>query len=74
MLVHYSIISAHLLCVIIHLFTIQVTLLCVGKLGLVGGSSKYTGAPYYAGISALKTVMHHHYQYLMISTLSLIHH
>ncbi|OQS04428.1 hypothetical protein THRCLA_03340 [Thraustotheca clavata] len=27
-----------------------------GKIGIVGGSLEYTGAPYYAGISALKTV------------------
>lgn len=27
-----------------------------GKVGVLGGSFEYTGAPYYAGISALKTV------------------
>jgi ATP-dependent NAD(P)H-hydrate dehydratase len=27
-----------------------------GKIGIVGGSFEYTGAPYYAGISSLKVV------------------
>jgi ATP-dependent NAD(P)H-hydrate dehydratase len=27
-----------------------------GRVGIVGGSFEYTGAPYYTGISALKTV------------------
>lgn len=27
-----------------------------GRVGVVGGSFEYTGAPYYAGISSLKTV------------------
>lgn len=25
-----------------------------GRIGIIGGSSEYTGAPYYAGIAALK--------------------
>jgi NAD(P)H-hydrate repair Nnr-like enzyme with NAD(P)H-hydrate dehydratase domain len=27
-----------------------------GKIGIIGGSKEYTGAPYYASISALKAV------------------
>ncbi len=27
-----------------------------GKIGIIGGSFEYTGAPYYASISALKSV------------------
>lgn len=28
-----------------------------GKVCIMGGSLEYTGAPYYAGVSALKTVL-----------------
>lgn len=29
-----------------------------GRIGIVGGSLEYTGAPYFAGISALKVSIH----------------
>lgn len=31
----------------------------IGRVGVIGGSFEYTGAPYYAGISCLKTVRSH---------------
>lgn len=31
-----------------------------GKVCIIGGSLEYTGAPYYAGVSALKTVYKMH--------------